>query len=242
MDPELKKQLDKIAIEAFGKLYDDLTVDQQQAIQNRADMYVDYEGKRGVLDEQMSTAQDYMDTPTPEGIEAGGLYVASNPLSHLGRAIRQYRGGKQAQEINEERDVLADRYGRGSQAGGEFAAGQLAKVMRQMQMNQLQEVEPQGQRIDPAPPQPPAPVQPPMAPPPQPQATPEQPGIPLQSAGNVQPRSVPGSPQEWQSYFMRLMTPNTAGSFAPNVTNNLSMAEQERKKRELMNLRWRMPR
>lgn len=238
MDPELKKQLDKIAIEVFGRLYDDLTVDQQQAIQNRGDMYVDYEGKRGVLDEQMSTAQDYMDTPTPQGIEAGGLYVASNPLSHLGRAIRQYRGGKQAQEINEERDVLADRYGRGSQAGAEYSAGQLAKIMRQMEMNQLQEVEPQGQLMDPTPPQPPAPAQPPMAPPPQPQATPEQPGIPLQSAGSVQPGPgsgrgpVPGSPQEWQSYFMRALS-QPAGQYAPAPTDRRSREELMRMRRRL---------
>lgn len=67
-----------------------------------------YEGRGGLLNEQAARAQALRDTATPEGREAGGMYVAANPLEHLGAGLQRYKGYKDLQDVDERRTGLEE--------------------------------------------------------------------------------------------------------------------------------------
>lgn len=53
-------------------------------------------------EKQLEQAQALRGMATPEGRQAGRVYVAANPLEHLGTGIQKYRAGKKAQGIEDE--------------------------------------------------------------------------------------------------------------------------------------------
>lgn len=75
----------------------------------------------GGLDEQMARAEALRNAPTPEGRQAGRVYVAANPLEHLGRGITQYRQGKRMQDIEGKRGEIRGRIGENVKLYGEKA-------------------------------------------------------------------------------------------------------------------------
>ena len=60
----------------------------------------------GVVDDEqaqqmlkMQDAQSKRATPTPQGMEVGGTYIAANPLQHMATAIRQWQGEKGIKDV-----------------------------------------------------------------------------------------------------------------------------------------------
>lgn len=81
--------------------------------------------QHGILKEQMGDARALRSRATPKGMMAGNVYVASNPLAHVGNAWASYRGNKQEKALRaKEQALLAEalrgrqRYGRELLGGG----------------------------------------------------------------------------------------------------------------------------
>lgn len=202
---EEKEKLNTLARDKFGRTWEDLTDEEKEAI------YFDYAGSRDQLEVEYGRAEQLANMETPKGIQAGNVYVASNPLGHIGKAIGQYRGNKKMDEIQGQKKEISDKYAMGSAVGGELAAGDAQQKMAMMAQMMRQQGQPQNAPQAPA--QPMAQPQPQAAAaPPRPplqaaaNATPPQP--PMQGAGNPMPQmntggNVPGTPQEWMAYMMR---------------------------------------
>jgi hypothetical protein len=63
----------------------------------------------GLLNQQLGYAEMLRDTAMPEGRDAGRVYVAANPLEHLGAGIQRYRGMKDVKDLREKQQgVLGD--------------------------------------------------------------------------------------------------------------------------------------
>ena len=63
--------------------------------------------------ERMGRAEEMRDAPGPEGREAGGTYVAANPLEHIANLVGKYRGGKAMQQGRRDMDIeMASQQGR----------------------------------------------------------------------------------------------------------------------------------
>jgi len=67
---------------------------------------------RGTYDEQMAEIERKQKLADalryqegPEGRQAGRVFVAANPLEHLGRGIQMYKAGKQSEELGKERET-----------------------------------------------------------------------------------------------------------------------------------------
>lgn len=64
------------------------------------------------LDEQMAKADALRSLEGgPEGRQAGRVYVASNPLEHVGKAMQQWEGRKRAKDIEPKRKETRTRIG-----------------------------------------------------------------------------------------------------------------------------------
>jgi hypothetical protein len=61
------------------------------------------------IDKQIAQAQRVRSAPTPKGMMAGNIYVASSPLAHIGQAWQAFRAHKQQKELNAERAALMQR-------------------------------------------------------------------------------------------------------------------------------------
>lgn len=216
LTPEQDEEVKAEAEEKTGRPWSSLTEDEKKAI------YVDYMGQRQMLDDQYAQANELMNTETPEGMQAGNVYVSSNPLSHIGKGIKEYRGAKESQRINKEREKLSEQYSMGSAAAGDVAANRDAQQMEmlsQMIKNQqaaaapapaAQPAQGQGQQSPQGPPPAQTPQQPQGPRPPLQQPNTARP--PLQAAQNPGPmtgtfagsgRKIPGNNEEWLSYMLR---------------------------------------
>lgn len=78
----------------------------------------------GGLDEQMARAEALRNAPTPEGRQAGRVYVAANPLEHLGRGIGQYRQGRKMEDIEKKRGEARGRIGENVKTYGKNYPGE----------------------------------------------------------------------------------------------------------------------
>ncbi len=52
----------------------------------------DYEGLTDIADNQLEFANELRNTPTPQGVQAGQVYVASDPWAHVGQALSRGAG------------------------------------------------------------------------------------------------------------------------------------------------------
>ena len=76
------------------------------------------DGQRSAIARQARTAEALRSTATPEGRSAGGIYVASNPLEHLGAIGDKAWGRKVAREVRGQEEAL-------DQTEAEKAVGQM---------------------------------------------------------------------------------------------------------------------
>jgi hypothetical protein len=75
----------------------------QQAIK---ELTQDYQGLRELLGADVSAAEQLFNTKMPEGRNAGGIYVAANPLEFVSSALRQGLGAKgRANSMKQLRDL-----------------------------------------------------------------------------------------------------------------------------------------
>ena len=81
--------------------------DPAQYEQIMSGMYRDYAGERGVLKDQAARAEALRSTPSARGRHAGGMYIAANPLEHLGTGLSRYKGYKDLEKSDEERLELS---------------------------------------------------------------------------------------------------------------------------------------
>jgi hypothetical protein len=81
--------------------------DKEQAINQ---LFQDYQGMEEIITLELETADQNIDTPSPQGRMTGDVYTAPDPTEHIGAALRegigQY-GRKRA--LDEKRDLSADR-------------------------------------------------------------------------------------------------------------------------------------
>lgn len=98
----------------------------------------------GVIDENMAENARQMalaeklryGTPGPEGRQAGRVYVAANPLEHLGRGMEQWNAQKKMGELEKQRGTM-----QGQQTQGRQNYWDLIRGMRQKPVD-LSTVEP----------------------------------------------------------------------------------------------------
>lgn len=72
------------------------------------------------LDQQMAQAEA-LRMGTPEGRQAGRVFVAANPLEHLGKGIGDYRLMKKQQETDAAKKPIRERIGSNVKKYGELA-------------------------------------------------------------------------------------------------------------------------
>ena len=95
----------------FMAQFKNMPPEQQQQIMTR--LTTDYAGQRDVADEQLATAQALRNTSGPEGRQAGRVFVAANPLEHIGAAYKQRQGAQQYDEALARKKELSEMYGEG---------------------------------------------------------------------------------------------------------------------------------
>lgn len=189
-------------------------------------LYEDFAGKRDLIATQRLQAESLMGTDMPDGRQAGGIYVASNPLESVGALANQYVGARanrrldrRAEELNNKMAMNQKTY---AQLIAEAAAGRAS----------------QGAETPPATPPaaataPQAPVAPQGAGPAiSPQQVSEQVlGLPSQRPaqqpmyGLRTPPAVPDSTPSWLAASLRGMDPL-------DPRNSARVAEQQRKIKE----------
>lgn len=83
-------------------------------------MMLDYQARHpelmGQLDERMAEAQALRD-PRARGRQAGGVYVAANPLEHIADLLRGRKGRKEAEAIRGERTAAQEDLSRSLRVG-----------------------------------------------------------------------------------------------------------------------------
>jgi len=94
-------------------------------------LYQDYAGQEHILEEKITRATQEMDIPTPEGRQAGEVYVAADPLEHMAAALRRGMGGIERKQSMEGLKGLSDDRG----AATEFAGRALMKYDEQQGMS-----------------------------------------------------------------------------------------------------------
>ena len=67
-----------------------------------------YNEEMDMLAKKRATAEALRYQEGPEGRQAGRVYVAANPLEHIGRGIQQYKAGKQLGEYDKTFDKMTD--------------------------------------------------------------------------------------------------------------------------------------
>jgi hypothetical protein len=73
-----------------------LTYEQLQALLLEGSAYGE---EMSDLEKQQMMADALRMEASPEGRSAGRVYVAANPLEHIGAGIKQYQGKKQSEEL-----------------------------------------------------------------------------------------------------------------------------------------------
>ena len=84
------------------------------------------DGQRSAIARQARTAEALRSTATPEGRSAGGIYVASNPLEHLGAIGDKAWGRKVAREVRGQEGALDQTEAEKAQAQMELEQARLA--------------------------------------------------------------------------------------------------------------------
>ena len=64
------------------------------------------EGQTDILKEQQEFANKLRDTETTSGINSGRVYTAASPLSHIADAGKRYKGERETNRIEEERNRI----------------------------------------------------------------------------------------------------------------------------------------
>jgi hypothetical protein len=89
----------------------------------------------GVIDENMAENSRQMKlaeelrygTAAPEGRQAGRVYVASNPLEHIGRGMEQYQAQKKMKELETQRGEMGKQQTAGRQSYWDLLRGMRRK-------------------------------------------------------------------------------------------------------------------
>jgi hypothetical protein len=89
----------------------------------------------GVIDDNMAENARQMRlaeelryaTPTPEGRQAGRVYVASNPLEHIGKGMQQWNAQKRMDELEKERAGMGQQQTAGRQSYWDIIRGMRRK-------------------------------------------------------------------------------------------------------------------
>lgn len=90
----------------------------------------------GVINEDMAENARQMqmaeklryDTAGPEGRQAGRVYVAANPLEHIGRGMEQWNAQKRMGELDKEREVMQGQQTAGRQTYWDILRGMKRKT------------------------------------------------------------------------------------------------------------------
>jgi hypothetical protein len=72
-----------------------------------------YGGEREGLNEQLESAKMLRDGATTDGVQAGNMYVAGNPLSHIADGMQKYQSGEDIKRLRGEKEGLNDSYQQG---------------------------------------------------------------------------------------------------------------------------------
>jgi len=78
----------------------------------------------GLAGQDFTVGHGLSNTPTPEGRNAGGTYVAANPLEHLATALSRAKGMQQMQDARGQQNALIQALAKakaqqlGAEAGG----------------------------------------------------------------------------------------------------------------------------
>jgi len=88
----------------------------------------------GIIDEQMAENARQMAVQeglryqaAPEGRQAGRVYVAANPLEHIGKGLEQYNAQRKMKELEAERGTLGDKQTEGRQTYWDVIRGMRRK-------------------------------------------------------------------------------------------------------------------
>lgn len=89
----------------------------------------------GVIDENMAENSRQMKlaeqlrygTPSPQGIQAGNVYVASNPLEHIGRGMEQWTAQKRMKDLEKQRGEMQGQQTAGRQTYWDLLRGRRRK-------------------------------------------------------------------------------------------------------------------
>jgi hypothetical protein len=86
----------------------DLMAQIQQNPEMLRQLYQDYIGQGQMADEQMAQAEALRGQQAPQGLQAGGQFVASSPLSHLANTGSRGIGAWQGRQALAEKKRLSD--------------------------------------------------------------------------------------------------------------------------------------
>lgn len=93
-------------------------------------LFRDYNGETAMANEDLTRASEMLKTPTAEGRQAGRVYVAANPLEHIGTAMARIKGGNMRDETMGKMKELSDSRSQGLQTTGNMLQQQpLPNVM-----------------------------------------------------------------------------------------------------------------
>lgn len=88
----------------------------------------------GVIDEnmaenqrQMKLAEQLRYQAAPEGRQAGRVYVAANPLEHIGKGLEQYQAIQRQKELDKQRAEMQGKQTAGRQTYWDLLRGQRQK-------------------------------------------------------------------------------------------------------------------
>lgn len=100
-----------------------------------------FDPKSNILGQRAGRAQQLQFTPSAQGQHAGGTYVASSPLEHMGVAMQRIQGGQQMRDVSGQQDAMLS----GDVNTRKGLAQAMAEVMRRARggaqgpMNQFQD-------------------------------------------------------------------------------------------------------
>jgi hypothetical protein len=72
-------------------------------------MFEDFQGQAGIIDDQQAQAEKLRGGSTPQGINTGAGFVASNPMSHIAKGVNDIRGGMAAREALQAKKDLSEK-------------------------------------------------------------------------------------------------------------------------------------
>jgi hypothetical protein len=95
----------------------------------------DYEGELGAANRQQDIGMEMATMGQPQGMQAGGTYVAANPLEHMAAGLRSFKGYRDMRDAKKAQkgisagkqqaliDLLRSGIGGGGAAGGGMGGG-----------------------------------------------------------------------------------------------------------------------